>query len=253
MPNTVQHHIRKSQKNNPECRHFRPFALTAVLRFADGPLGDCAAELLGRKSRDPMSTEESADGAAFYESRSRSQFQRNRRERSMLGMFPEAAYSSVENPHWSRRPLSALHGRRLRSQERPAGPQLRPRAGGRHYASRPRHPKGRFVSNPPNPLAPASPTKLPPELSRVIVLLAFSIFLNYADRSTLSIAATLLKEDLRPLRLGVRHSPLLFLLEVVLFRSSFLSPSRAKSCALRAGIAIRRRFGRGLTTSTRLN
>jgi hypothetical protein len=33
-------------------------------------------------------------------------------------------------------------------------------------------------------------------LSRVIVLLAFSIFLNYADRSTLSIAATLLKKDL---------------------------------------------------------
>jgi hypothetical protein len=48
------------------------------------------------------------------------------------------------------------------------------------------------VSNPPNPFAPASPTKLPPELSRVIVLLAFSIFLNYVDRSTLSIAATLL-------------------------------------------------------------
>lgn len=36
----------------------------------------------------------------------------------------------------------------------------------------------------------------PASLSRVIVLLAFSIFLNYVDRSTLSIAATLLKEDL---------------------------------------------------------
>jgi hypothetical protein len=33
-------------------------------------------------------------------------------------------------------------------------------------------------------------------LSRVIVFLAFSIVLNYVDRSTLSIAATLLKENL---------------------------------------------------------
>src|SRR6266576_6593315 len=37
------------------------------------------------------------------------------------------------------------------------------------------------------PTSDRSPTKLPPELlSRVIFLLAFSIFLNYADRSTLS-------------------------------------------------------------------
>jgi len=53
------------------------------------------------------------------------------------------------------------------------------------------------------PLEPV-PT-LSPELRRVATLLAFSIFINYVDRGALSIAAPLLKEDLRfsPAQLGV--------------------------------------------------
>jgi hypothetical protein len=89
-------------------------------------------------------------------------------------------------------------------------------------------------------------------LSRVIFLLAFSIFLNYADRSTLSIAATLFKKDL-----GLSALQFVILLSSFFWISSssglFRSPSRAYSYALRAGLAIRRRFGRGLATSTRLN
>jgi MFS transporter, ACS family, D-galactonate transporter len=47
--------------------------------------------------------------------------------------------------------------------------------------------------------------RLSPELRRVATLLAFSIFINYLDRGALSIAAPLLKEDLRfsPAQLGV--------------------------------------------------
>ena len=62
-------------------------------------------------------------------------------------------------------------------------------------------------------MTPFSDTSLPlepvptlsPELRRVATLLAFSIFINYVDRGALSIAAPLLKEDLRfsPAQLGV--------------------------------------------------
>src|SRR6266536_4905416 len=37
------------------------------------------------------------------------------------------------------------------------------------------------MDSPPNVWAPASPTKLSPELSRFIVLVALSIFLNYVE------------------------------------------------------------------------
>src|ERR1700738_4044210 len=41
-----------------------------------------------------------------------------------------------------------------------------------------------------------SPSRLSPELSRLALLLALSIFINYIDRGNLSIAAPLLKDDL---------------------------------------------------------
>src|ERR1700730_12566175 len=49
-------------------------------------------------------------------------------------------------------------------------------------------------SNPATPLA--TTPHLSPELSRLAVLLALSIFINYIDRGNLAIAAPLLKDDL---------------------------------------------------------
>src|ERR1700719_4194748 len=42
----------------------------------------------------------------------------------------------------------------------------------------------------------ASPSHLSPELSRLAILLALSIFINYIDRGNLAIAAPLIKDDL---------------------------------------------------------
>jgi MFS transporter, ACS family, D-galactonate transporter len=50
-----------------------------------------------------------------------------------------------------------------------------------------------------------SSVRLSPELSRIAILLALSIFINYVDRGNLSIAAPLIKDDLTlsPARLGI--------------------------------------------------
>lgn len=58
----------------------------------------------------------------------------------------------------------------------------------------------------------ASTTRLSPELSRLAILLALSIFINYIDRGNLSIAAPLLKDDLR-----LSYTQLGFLLSVFFF------------------------------------
>ena len=52
---------------------------------------------------------------------------------------------------------------------------------------------------------PLEPPHFPLELKRIAVLLALSIFINYVDRGSLSIAAPLLKDDLRlsPSQLGI--------------------------------------------------
>ena len=60
----------------------------------------------------------------------------------------------------------------------------------------------RFIPHnrpPPSPCSVPEPTDNPPltpEFSRVLVLLSLSIFINYIDRSNLSIAAPLLKDEL---------------------------------------------------------
>src|SRR5712691_934877 len=59
-----------------------------------------------------------------------------------------------------------------------------------------------------SPLSSADPaSRLSPELSRLAILLALSIFINYIDRGNLSIAAPLLKDDL-----GLSYSQLGILL-----------------------------------------
>src|SRR6266851_5249347 len=58
-----------------------------------------------------------------------------------------------------------------------------------------------------SPLPSASTSRLSPELSRLAILLALSIFINYIDRGNLSIAAPLLKDDL-----GLSYSQLGILL-----------------------------------------
>ena len=57
----------------------------------------------------------------------------------------------------------------------------------------------------PASLSQARAARFSPELARVAVLLAFSIFINYIDRGALSIAAPILKDDLRfsPAQLGI--------------------------------------------------
>ena len=54
------------------------------------------------------------------------------------------------------------------------------------------------MSSPPSsPPSQAQRPKLPFDLARVAVLLSVSVLINYIDRGTLSIAAPILKEDLR--------------------------------------------------------
>jgi MFS family permease len=57
----------------------------------------------------------------------------------------------------------------------------------------------------PPPQSPAQSPKLPFDLTRVAILLAVSVLINYIDRGTLSVAAPILKEDLHlsPSQLGV--------------------------------------------------
>jgi MFS family permease len=61
------------------------------------------------------------------------------------------------------------------------------------------------MMNPASPPSQAQSPKLPFDLVRVAVLLSISVLINYVDRGTLSIAAPILKEDLRlsPSQLGI--------------------------------------------------
>jgi ACS family D-galactonate transporter-like MFS transporter len=64
------------------------------------------------------------------------------------------------------------------------------------------------MTSPSEALAPAaSASRLSPELSRLAILLALSIFINYIDRGNLAIAAPLIKDDL-----GLSYSQLGILL-----------------------------------------
>jgi MFS transporter, ACS family, D-galactonate transporter len=93
----------------------------------------------------------------------------------------------------------------------------------------------------PNVLSPARPdSRLTPELSRLAVLLALSIFINYIDRGNLSIAAPLIKDDLGIsfYQLGILFSSFFWTYAIFQIVSGWLVDRFAVNWVLALGILL---------------
>jgi len=101
-----------------------------------------------------------------------------------------------------------------------------------------------------------SPSRLSPELSRLALLLALSIFINYIDRGNLSIAAPLLKDDLglSVYQLGILFSSFFWTYAIFQIVSGWLVDRFPVNWVLALGILVwsAATFGTGLVRGFKL-
>jgi MFS family permease len=104
--------------------------------------------------------------------------------------------------------------------------------------------------------AAESPSRLSPELSRLALLLALSIFINYIDRGNLSIAAPLLKDDLglSVYQLGILFSSFFWTYAIFQIVSGWLVDRFSVNWVLALGILLwsAATFGTGLVRGFKL-
>jgi len=104
--------------------------------------------------------------------------------------------------------------------------------------------------------AAESPSRLSPELSRLALLLALSIFINYIDRGNLSIAAPLLKDDLglSVYQLGILFSSFFWTYAIFQIVSGWLVDRFPVNWVLALGILLwsAATFGTGLVRGFKL-
>ena len=93
---------------------------------------------------------------------------------------------------------------------------------------------------PATPERTASETRLTPALSGLAVLLAISIFINYVDRGNLSVAAPLLKQELRltPSQLGILFSSFFWTYSTFQIVSGWLVDRFAVNAVLALGFFV---------------
>src|SRR5713226_9987851 len=108
-----------------------------------------------------------------------------------------------------------------------------------------------------SPLSSADPaSRLSPELSRLAILLALSIFINYIDRGNLAIAAPLLKDDLglSVYQLGILFSSFFWTYAIFQIVSGWLVDRFPVNWVLALGILLwsAATFGTGLVSGFKL-
>jgi MFS transporter, ACS family, D-galactonate transporter len=101
--------------------------------------------------------------------------------------------------------------------------------------------------------APSSRQSMSPELSRLAVLLALSIFINYVDRGNLAIAAPLIQDELHlsPYQLGLLFSSFFWTYAIFQIVSGWLVDQFSVNWLLAAGVLLwsAATFGTGLVHS----
>src|SRR5437762_14229525 len=91
-----------------------------------------------------------------------------------------------------------------------------------------------------HPSTAASRQSMSPELSRLALLLALSIFINYVDRGNLAIAAPLIQEELHlsPYQLGLLFSSFFWTYAIFQIVSGWLVDQFSVNWVLAVGIFL---------------